>query len=234
MLRGIGRLRAKAATAAAGDPYWNQVVLLVPGNGSNSGTTFTDIKGNALSIVSGAPITTTADYQWGGSSILLSPGDTIQAAASSNWAFSGDFTVEYWAKPIAGISTIAGMLSTGNSAEGFANAWIFALLVNAGGPGIVADGAFTLTSDTLSTTEFNHYAWTRASGVETLFCAGQILAQQTPGVSYSANQLLRIGDYDGPNDAPRINAYVNDLRITNGVARYTEAFTPPTEPFPTY
>jgi hypothetical protein len=45
------------------------------------------------------------------------------------------------------------------------------------------------------------------------------------------SQPLVIGDI---HTLPRTNAYVDELRITKGVARYTSAFTPPTSEFPNY
>lgn len=44
--------------------------------------------------------------------------------------------------------------------------------------------------------------------------------------------LMRLGS-DGGGSTRYFNGYMDDFRVTQGVARYTAAFTPPTAAFPT-
>jgi hypothetical protein len=51
--------------------------------------------------------------------------------------------------------------------------------------------------------------------------------------SYATGTSRPIIGADGNSPtANRLNGYVDDYRITKGVARYTSNFTPPTAPFP--
>ena len=54
----------------------------------------------------------------------------------------------------------------------------------------------------------------------------------TDTLNYIASPV-RIGDgNDGVSPTASFSGYIDDFRITKGIARYTSNFTPPTAPFP--
>jgi hypothetical protein len=62
---------------------------------------------------------------------------------------------------------------------------------------------------------------------------GVVVATGTSSVSLDSTLPLSIGiqidDAVGP-----LNGYMQDVRITRGIARYTANFTPPAAPLPTF
>ncbi len=82
------------------DPYWNNVSLLLVGNGAN-GTT-TNIKDSsknnvAITIVNDTKISTGQSKYGSGSIYFDGTGDRLLPTASSLFSFgTGDFTVEGW------------------------------------------------------------------------------------------------------------------------------------------
>lgn len=77
-----------------------------------------------------------------------------------------------------------------------------------------------------------HVAVSRAAGSTRLFVNGvQSGSTYVDSNNYGASAPLGIGTYyaaGSPWTTQTLNGYMQDLRITRGVARYTANFTPPT------
>ena len=85
-----------------GDPFYSAVSLLLPMDGTNGSTAFTDSGPNALTItaVGNTQISTTQSKYGGASGYFDGTGDYL--SISPNTAIdlsSGDFTIEFWIRP---------------------------------------------------------------------------------------------------------------------------------------
>jgi hypothetical protein len=79
---------------------------------------------------------------------------------------------------------------------------------------------------------WHHFAITRKSGFIRTFVDGTMINEEAvPSTHNESSETIWIGDLNIPLDR-RFNGHIEDLRITNGVARYTADFTPPNSPFP--
>ena len=72
-------------------------------------------------------------------------------------------------------------------------------------------------------------AITRQNGTCRLFVDGILAASATIAGSCTSSNPLNIG-YN-QRDNTYVTGYIDDLRITKGIARYTSNFTPPTTAF---
>jgi hypothetical protein len=91
---------------------------------------------------------------------------------------------------------------------------------------------------TNSTGTWYHLAIVRDSSTSVkMFRDGTQVANATVSSSATFNwgfngSVVGGGTWDGAQG--NFNGYIDDLRVTNGVARYTTTFTPPTQAFPPY
>jgi hypothetical protein len=216
------------------DEHYDNVSLLLYGNGTNGSTTITDNSPTPKTVTAvGNAQISTAQSKFGGSSLLFDgAGDYLTVTeASSSFTFATDnFTIEFWLYPsnLIGIAVILDWRNVGGP--------------QGDRPTIYRNGSnllFFAGSDLITGTSaltnqlFQHIALTKSSGSTRLFVNG---TQVGSTYSDSKNYLSPQGGtmYAGAvgNGTSGMAGYIDDLRITKGVARYTANFTPPTESFP--
>lgn len=96
---------------------------------------------------------------------------------------------------------------------------------------VVSSGRLTSTSS-IQLNQWQHIAFIRTSGILKCFINGTLDATT---YSYSSNiSYGRSSLYIGYNvDGNYLNGYIDELRVSKGIARWIENFTPPTEPYAT-
>ena len=213
-----------------GDPSYGSVSLLLPGNGANGSTTILDYSRtpNTITVVGNARIST-AQSKFGGSSIYLDgTGDWLTAPNSAAFQFgTGDFTVEMWVYT-ANLAAFQTLMDV--RAADTASAW--ALFIDNTGKPYWYDASGSQTSSTaISSNTWTHLAVSRSGTTLRMFLAGTQVYSGANSNSQNATGTVRVG-VNVPNTVT-YTGYIDDLRITKGVARYTTTFTPPAAAFPT-
>ena len=85
----------------------------------------------------------------------------------------------------------------------------------------------------LNTGQWYHVALVKNSGTTTLYLDGTSEGSFSDSLTYIQPTTFRIGQrYAGT--LYNLNGYLDDFRITKGVARYTANFTPPTQALPKF
>lgn len=226
------------------DPYWDSVSLLLHMDGANASTTFTDSSKNALTATAnGNAQISTAQSKFGGASGSFDGnGDFLTLASSAPLNLSsGNFTIECWvyhsSRPTAGntqtiidkdgvfVTSYPSYSITVNSSGS-----VIAILGNGAG---LSPTSTTYTIGTVSLNTWSHIAVVKSGSTITTYLNGTQGSTATQGVAITdGGKSLYVGFYSGAGAASYFNGYIDDLRITKGVARYTANFTPPNAAFP--
>jgi hypothetical protein len=202
-------------------------------NGTNAGI-FDAATINDMETVGNAQVST-VQSKFGGSSLYLD-GTTDYAVVPTTPAFgygTGNFTIEFWLYPNSTVSqTVVSNLTSASST----NPHIY--ILSGGSIRYYTAGADRITGSTLSTGQWYHIAISRSSGSTRMFINGtQSGSTYTDANNYGATAPLGIGTYwngSSPVTTDTLNGYIDDVRITNGIARYTANFTAPTQAFPVF
>jgi hypothetical protein len=212
----------------------SNVSLLLHGDGTNGSTTITDSSPSPKTVTAvGNAQISTAQSKFGGASIAFDgTGDYLRVAeASSSFTFATDnFTIELWLYPsnLTGTVVILDWRNVG-SFQGDRPT------IYRTGSNLVffAGGELITGTSALINQLFQHIALTKSSGSTRLFVNGtQVGSTYSDSKNYLSPQGGAIYAGAVGNGAAGMAGYIDDLRITKGVARYTANFTPPTAPFP--
>jgi hypothetical protein len=189
---------------------------------------FYDLSNNGNSMTStGTTEVTTQIKQFGSESAVYTSTGRQSVTNATNLQFgSGDYTIEAWVyRPSA--TLLRTLLSKGGAATG----WL--LQINSSQQVIftVTSSIILTSTATITAGTWTHVAVTRSGTSTRLFVAGNLEATATDSTAFSQTDNLSIG-VDRSNTSG-LNGYLDDIRLTKGVARYTATFTPPTVTFPT-
>jgi hypothetical protein len=191
---------------------------------------------NNLETVGNAQVSTSVVKYGTGSLYFDGTGDWLSAPPLPQTNFgSGDFTIECWLyRTASGAASDSGIASRG--APSTSNGFVFAytssnvLTFNFNYSGAIVTGSTAITVNT-----WTHVAVTRSGTTFRLFVNGTVDATATSSNSQTTNasDVFYVGR-SGYSSDRIVTGYIDDLRITNGLARYTATFTPPTAALPTY
>jgi len=222
----------------APDPHWANVTLLIQGIGIDGGTTVVDSGPLATPLVQvGAPVTSTAQAKFGTSSLKVGSGLNYLYASNTGSRFDlpGDFTWEAWAY-LTSSPGESGILTLYDYATPH-NSFVRQSFRIDSYERIVCNGAiYTPGNDEIGQHTLNvwhHMAFSRQSGTVRVFRDGVLRGSNTSAAIPPGVLTLGIGAY-GETANNQWQGYLDEIRITKGIARYTADFAVPTARFPTY
>lgn len=236
------RTEVDVVTGVLVDLQYLNVVLQLPMNGANGSTVFQDNSANVkpVSITGGTKIST-AQSKFGGSSALFeNSGDVLQIASNTDFDLGNTYTIEFWVYNL-NTTAVGGVLHRGFYTTG-SNTWDSLAFSVRGIGGSVrfyfygttnANEQLIDVAGAMPQNTWQHIAMVRNGSTGTVYIngtlAGTVNGLNTPAPS---TRPLKIGVWDYSSGNEYFKGYLEDLRITKGIARYTSNFVPSTNAFP--
>lgn len=216
------------------DPYWDNVVLLLHCDGSNESTTFTDEREKTVTPNGNAQISTTQSKFGGSSARFDGSGDYLTIIDSTLNVTGMDYAAECWVY-LNNLSNIHGIFFWGdiNSNNNRIQVDIKtdgSIALFMGAPG--GDTNYISAAGAIEAGSWNHLAATLNGTTMNVYLNGvSVGAGGTRVAEPSAGSRLYVGAARNGGLIRYLNGYIDEFRITKGVARYTENFTPPASEF---
>lgn len=229
------------------DPHFDKVSLLLHMDGADGSTVFIDSSPSSKTVTphGNAQIGSAQSKFGGASAIFDGSNDYLSVLYDPSLDLLGDeaFTVESWIYARSINSSGSRILSLGGGVVDYNGTTGIHLLLQLRAGGVLnfqylsTSGAIGVnTASVVPLNSWLHVAACYSPELGKIFVSvGGVVEQvSTPSPARpSSSPRLTIGTIPGENgNAPYgWNGYIDELRITKGVARYTANFTPPDKPF---
>lgn len=229
-------------TISGGDTYTK---LLLHMDGTGGSTVFLDSSPQLHTITAnGNAQIDMAQSEFGGTSGRFDGnGAYLSAADSADWAFgTGDFTIDFWVR----FSSLTNEQMIVSQLADASNNWYVEKLSNANGNklafafylGGILKGLYTMANNWsgIATNTWYHLAFARSGSSGLIFIDG-VSQTLTQGTAFGTNDVgdlaavLKLGMWDYRGYPFYLNGWLDEVRISKGVARWTTNFTPPTAPY---
>ncbi len=225
-----------ATSSGQADPHFASVKLLLSGDGADASTTFTDespvARGNAS--VSGNAQVDTAWSKFGTGSILFDGnGDALRYADSADFNLSnGLFTLELWLRPhvVTGTHFLVSQWDSAGTLGWSLNQNATGLqfsLSTTGSDNItqLSGGSLSIDTDSFIAVDFDGTTYR-------LYQSGSVVNTNTTlRTINNSTQQLAIGSNSGVSNF-HYNGWMDEIRLTKGVARYAGTCPVPVAAFP--
>jgi len=221
-----------------GDNNFNNVSLLLHMNGTNGSQIFTDSSVNNLTVTPNGNVQINSSiFKFAnGSAIFDGNGDYLVISSNSVFGFgTGNFTMEAWVYPtvmsLSDLTTVIDIRTSGGSTG------ISLFIESATRKVFFYDGSLNsvlLTNNTIPLNTWTHIAVQRTGSAWEVFINGiKDSATYTSSGNLGTTVPCYIGTaVDSPGNSRNFTGYIDEIRITKGIARYSSNFSIPVSPYP--
>lgn len=206
--------------------------ILLHMDGSNGGTTFTDVNagGSSHTWTPSSATTSTSAAKFGPSAMLGSTGYISTPAHSDFNIGTNDACVDFWLNN-NGLSSAYGLCGQVDSV-GTAGGTAFIMSKSGGIISVTIENATISATTTMNSTtnlngtsNWNHIAWTKSGTTFRLFVNGVQEASTTFASVNSGSTPFTIGRTGDAGSG--FSALIDEFRLSVGTPRWTSNFTPP-------
>ena len=246
----LPKLTNLSVTTTAGDANFSKVKLLLPFDGSNGATSTSDSSNvNASITFQGSATIATAQSKFGGSSLHVTNANPDGIAAQivgTSLNLTADFTIEWWIRRVQ-VSVVDNMMfgplygpsssTSPNNPMGLACGYFYNSssstkigLYAASGSGSWDISPGNLICDLPTVGAWEHHALVRSGSDWSYYVDGSRTYNASLGSStlYSQSNPSYITLGKSWSTVASPEAYYDDFRVTQGLARYSgTSFTPP-------